>query len=135
MSKNNPSTDEILNAIKNMMLEKPAQQSQELPKDVIELTNPVDLNSNQENEKIDILELSNPINERINTSRSEEQPDIQKNIEDIIEESQIRKAVRETINSLPSSKLDEIINDELTKIIQEKLNSSKIIISTENKKD
>ena len=44
MSKNNPSTDEILNAIKNMMLEKPAQQSQELPKDVIELTNPVDLN-------------------------------------------------------------------------------------------
>ena len=135
MSKNNPSTDEILNAIKNMMLEKPVQQSQELPKDVIELTNPVDLNSNQENEKIDILELSNPINEKINTSRSEEQPDIQKNIEDIIEESQIRKAVRETINSLPSSKLDEIINDELTKIIQEKLNSSKIIISTENKKD
>ena len=135
MSKNNPSTDEILNAIKNMMLEKPVQQSQELPKDVIELTNPVDLNSNQENEKIDILELSNPINEKINTSRSEEQPDMQKNIEDIIEDSQIRKAVRETINSLPSSKLDEIINDELTKIIQEKLNSSKIIISTENKKD
>ena len=135
MSKNNPSTDEILNAIKNMMLEKPVQQSQELPKDVIELTNPVDLNSSQENEKIDILELSNPINEKINTSRSEEQPDMQKNIEDIIEDSQIRKAVRETINSLPSSKLDEIINDELTKIIQEKLNSSKIIISTENKKD
>ena len=135
MSKNNPSTEEILNAIKNMMLENPAQQSQELPKDVIELTNPVDLNSSQENENIDILELSNPINEKINTSRSDEQPDIQKKIGDIIEDSQIRKAVRETINSLPSSKLDEIINDELTKIIQEKLNSSKIIISTENKKD
>ena len=33
------------------------------------------------------------------------------------------------------SKLDQIINEELTKIIQERLNSSKIIISTENKKN
>ena len=42
--------------------------------------------------------------------------------------------MRDAVASLPQSKLDQIINEELTKIIQERLNSSKIIISTEKKK-
>ena len=53
----------------------------------------------------------------------------------LIYEEQIKKAVRDAVASLPQSKLDQIINEELTKIIQERLNSSKIIISTENKKN
>ena len=56
-------------------------------------------------------------------------------IEDAVNEDQIKKAVRDAVASLPQSKLDQIINEELTKIIQERLNSSKIIISTENKKN
>ena len=56
-------------------------------------------------------------------------------IADKVNEEQIKQAVRDTVASLPQSKLDQIINEELTKIIQERLNSSKIIISTENKKN
>ena len=56
-------------------------------------------------------------------------------IADTINEEQIKQAVRDALSLLPQSKLDQIINEELTKIIQERLNSSKIIISTENKKN
>ena len=56
-------------------------------------------------------------------------------IADTVNEEQIKRAVRDAVASLPQSKLDQIINEELTKIIQERLNSSKIIISTENKKN
>ena len=56
-------------------------------------------------------------------------------IVDTVNEEQIKQAVRDAVASLPQSKLDQIINEELTKIIQERLNSSKIIISTENKKN
>ena len=56
-------------------------------------------------------------------------------IADTVNEEQIKQAVRDAVASLPQSKLDQIINEELTKIIQERLNSSKIIISTENKKN
>ena len=42
MNKNSPNTEEILDAIKNMMSEKSVRQDEGLPKDVIELTNPID---------------------------------------------------------------------------------------------
>ena len=42
MNKNSPNTEEILDAIKNMMSEKSVHQDEGLPKDVIELTNPID---------------------------------------------------------------------------------------------
>ena len=64
MNKNSPNTEEILDAIKNMMSEKSVRQNEELPKDVIELTNPIDEEVKKEDEKIDILELSNPINDK-----------------------------------------------------------------------
>ncbi len=131
MNKNNPDTDKILDAIKMMMSEGSVSQDQELPKDVIELTNPISEEKKTNEEKIDILELSNPITDENNII--EKRIERKESSDSIINESQIKRAVRNAIDSLPSSRLDEIINEELTKIIQEKLNSSKIIISTEDK--
>ena len=135
MNKNSPNTEEILDAIKNMMSEKSVHHDEGLPKDVIELTNPIDQEAKREDEKIDILELSNPINDDKIKNIEDDKAELDKTIEDTVNEEQIKKAVRDAVASLPQSKLDKIINEELTKIIQERLNSSKIIISTENKKN
>ena len=135
MNKNSPNTEEILDAIKNMMSEKSVRQDEGLPKDVIELTNPIDEEVKKEDEKIDILELSNPINDKKITNIEEDRAKLDISIADIVNEEQIKRAVRDAVASMPHSKLDQIINEELTKIIQERLNSSKIIISTENKKN
>ena len=134
MNKNNPNTEEILDAIKNMMSEKSVHHDEGLPKDVIELTNPIDEEVKKEDEKIDILELSNPINDKKIKNIEEDRGKLE-SIADTVNEEQIKRAVRDAVDSLPQSKLDQIINEELTKIIQERLNSSKIIISTENKKN
>ena len=135
MNKNSPNTEEILDAIKNMMSEKSVRQDEGLPKDVIELTNPIDQEVKKEDEKIDILELSNPINDKKIKNIDEDRAKLDISIADTVNEEQIKRAVRDAVASLPQSKLDQIINEELTKIIQERLNSSKIIISTENKKN
>jgi hypothetical protein len=135
MNKNSPNTEEILDAIKNMMSEKSVRQDEGLPKDVIELTNPIDEEVKKEDEKLDILELSNPINDNKIKNIDEDRDKLDISIADTVNEEQIKKAVRDAVASLPQSKLDQIINEELTKIIQERLNSSKIIISTENKKN
>ena len=135
MNKNSPNTDEILDAIKNMMSEKSVHNDEGLPKDVIELTNPIDEKPKIEAEKIGILELSNPINEKKIKDIEEDRVELGKSIADKVNEEQIKQAVRDAVSSIPQSKLDQIINEELTKIIQERLNSSKIIISTENKKN
>ncbi len=135
MNKNSSNTEEILDAIKNMMSEKSVRQDEGLPKDVIELTNPIDEEVKKEDEKIDILELSDPINDKKIKNFEEERSKLDISIADTVNEEQIKKAVRDAVASLPQSKLDQIINEELTKIIQERLNSSKIIISTENKKN
>ena len=135
MNKNSPNTEEILDAIKNMMSEKSVHQDEGLPKDVIELTNPIDEEVKKEDEKIDILELSNPINDKKIRNIEEDRAKLDISISDTVNEEQIKRAVRDAVASLPQSKLDQIINEELTKIIQERLNSSKIIISAENKKN
>ena len=135
MNKNSPNTEEILDAIKNMMSEKSVRQDEGLPKDVIELTNPIDEEVKKEDEKIDILELSDPINDKKIKNTEEDRAKLDISIADTVNEEQIKRAVRDAVASLPQSKLDQIINEELTKIIQERLNSSKIIISTENKKN
>ena len=135
MNKNSPNTEEILDAIKNMMSEKSVNHDERLPKDVIELTNPIDEVAKREDEKVDILELSNPINDNKIKNIEDDKAELDKTIDDTVNEEQIKQAVRDAVASLPQSKLDKIINEELTKIIQERLNSSKIIISTENKKN
>ena len=135
MSKNNPNTDEILDAIKNMMSDGSVQYDQDLPKDVIELTNPIDEEINASDEKIDILELKDPIINEINTFSEKDQTTQSDKAFNIINDDQIKQAVRNAIDSLPSSRLNEIIDEELTRIIVDKLNSSKIIISTKDKKN
>ena len=132
MTKNKPNTEEILDAIKNMMSEKSTQYDQDLPKDVIELTDPINEKEKIENPKIDILELSNPIIDEKNVRINELQNRAEKN-ENYLDDEKIKEAVRNAIDSMSQSKLDEIINEELTKIIQERLKSTKIIISKENK--
>ena len=135
MNKNNPNTEEILDAIKNMMSERSSHHDEGLPRDVIELTNPIDEVVKKEDEKIDILELSNPIDDKKIKNIEGDKAELDQIIEDAVNEDQIKKVVRDALASLPQSKLDQIINEELTKIIQERLNSSKIIISTENKEN
>ena len=135
MSKNSPNTEEILDAIKNMMSEKSVNHDEALPKDVIELTNPIDEDRKSEDEKIGILELSNPIDDKKIKDIEEDRAELGTSIADKVNEKRIKQAVRDAVASLPQPKLDQIINEELTKIIEEKLNSSKIIISTENKKN
>ena len=135
MNKKNPNTEEILDAIKNMMSENNLQNEKDLPKDVIELTNPVNEKAELNEEKLDILELSNPISDTTSTVTERVSQNQNEKGKNLINDAQIKQAVKNAIESLPSSKIDEIINEVLTKIIQERLNSSNITISTEDKKN
>lgn len=134
MNNKNSNTDEILDAIKNMMSDKSVSHEQELPKDVIELTNPLNENIVSDNQKLDILELNNPISDQNEKSPLISNDNNLQEITNLVSDEQLRKVVKDAINSLPPSKLDKIINEELEKIIKDKLNSSKIIISSENNK-
>ena len=134
MNNKNSNTDEILDAIKNMMSDNSVSHEQELPKDVIELTNPLNENIVSDNQKLDILELNNPISDQNEKSPLISNDNNLQEITNLVSDEQLRKVVKDAINSLPPSKLDKIINEELEKIIKDKLNSSKIIISSENNK-
>ena len=132
MSQKKADTDQILDAIKNMMSES-ATVDQELPKDVVELTAPINEEVSQSSANTDVLELtelvsdsSEEIKEEAGAQRSEI---ISPNI---IEDDQIRSIVRESIESIPASKLDQIINEELTNVIQDRINNSKIVIASKN---
>ena len=119
MNKTN-NTEDILAAIRDMMGEKNAEDQNELPKDVLELTKPL-----EENEIVDdsnILELSNPINQ--NTDQKKFIDDDIKNIS--IDEQKIRELVKEQVKLIPSEKIDKIIREELERVISEKLMSAEI---------
>ena len=119
MNKTN-NTEDILDAIRDMMGEKNAEDQSELPKDVLELTKPL-----EENEHIDvpnILELNNPINQ--NTDQKEFIDDDIKNI--FLNEQKIRELVKEQVKLIPSEKIDKIIREELERVISEKLMSAEI---------
>ena len=119
MNKTN-NTEDILDAIRDMMGEKNAEDQSELPKDVLELTKPL-----EEIEHIDdpnILELNNPINQ--NTDQKEFIDDDIKNI--FLDEQKIRDLVREQVKLIPSEKIDKIIREELERVISEKLMSAEI---------
>ena len=132
MSQKKADTDQILDAIKNMMSDS-ATVDQELPKDVVELTAPINEEVSQSSANTDVLELtelvsdsSKEIKEDAGAQRSEI---ISPNI---IEDDQIRSIVRKSIESIPASKLDQIINEELTNVIQDRINNSKIVIASKN---
>ena len=134
MNNKNPNTEAILDAIRNMMSDNSMGHEQELPKDVIELTNPLNESVISDNQSLDILELNNPISDKSEENMLVSNDRNSQNINDLVSDEQIKKAVRDVIKALPPSKLDQIINEELEKIIKEKLNSSRIIISSENNK-
>ena len=75
MNKNSPNTEEILDAIKNMMSEKSVHQDEELPKDVIELTNPIDEEVKKEDEKI-VNEIKTLLDEKIKPAVAQDGGDI-----------------------------------------------------------
>ena len=126
MNKTN-NTEDILAAIRDMMGEKNAEDQSELPKDVLELTKPL-----EENEIVDdsnILELNNPINQ--NTEQKKFIDDDIKNIS--IDEQKIRELVKEQVKLIPSEKIDKIIREELERIISEKLMSAEINFKNNDK--
>ena len=135
MSNKKTNTDDILDAIKNMMSEKGSSSNQGLSQDIIELTNPIDQKETSDNELVQVLELSNPISDESNQKPLNKNIEISSDKTIQITEVQIREAVKSTLESMPSSTIDKIINEELTKIIKEKLVSSKITISSENKQN
>ena len=126
MNKTN-NTEDILAAIRDMMGEKNAEDQSELPKDVLELTKPL-----EESEIVDdsnILELNNPINQ--NTEQKKFIDDDIKNIS--IDEQKIRELVKEQVKLIPSEKIDKIIREELERVISEKLMSAEINFKNNDK--
>ena len=130
MNQNNQDTNDILDAIKSMMSNDHINSEQKLPKEVIELTKPID---NKEDKKIDdsILELTELVTEDQENSKSlaeEKKKDIQ------IEVDKIRGVIRSTIESLPENTINDIINEELKRVVLKKLSESKISISSQDNK-
>ena len=129
MNESNKDTDDILDAIKSMMLNDQLNSEQSLPKDVIELTKPIEEKVVHESET-SILELTELVVEDVSNEK------ITSNAKDLqISEDQIRSVVRNTIESLPEKTIDNIINEELKRVILDRLSSAKISISSQDNKE
>ena len=125
MNQSNKDTDDILDAIKSMMSNDEHNSEQGLPKDIIELTKPID-GKIQEGES-SILELTElVVDEEPNKKATLETKEMQ------ISEDQIRNVVRNTIESLHEETIDNIINEELKRVILDRLSSAKISISSQD---
>ena len=132
MSQKKADTDQILDAIKNMMSDS-ATVNQELPKDVVELTAPINEEVSQSSANTDVLELTELVSDSKEVNKAEAGAQESEIISpSIIEDDQIRSIVRKSIESIPASKLDQIINEELTNVIQDRINNSKIVIASKN---
>ena len=132
MSQKKADTDQILDAIRNMMSDS-TTVNQELPKDVVELTAPINEEVSQSSANTDVLELTELVSDSKEVNKEEaglQESDIIS--PNIIEDDQIRSIVRKSIESIPASKLDQIINEELTNVIQDRINNSKIVIASKN---
>ena len=129
MNQNNTDTEDILDAIKSMMKNDQSNTEQSLPKDVIELTKPIDEKEVHESET-SILELTElVVDEEPNKKATLETKETQ------ISEDQIRNMVRNTIESLREETIDNIINKELKRVVLERLSSAKISISFQDNKE
>ena len=91
----------------------------------MDLTDSIDEKNNE------VLELTELVVENSNLS-SKDEIKIEDNNNNIITEEKLRKIVKDEIQSIPQSKIDEIINEELSILIKNKLISSKIIIRSED---
>ena len=95
----------------------------------MELTKPIDEKETHESET-SILELTElVVDEEFDEKGTLEAQDMQ------ISEDQIRNVVRNTIESLPEETIDNIINEELKKIVLGRLSSAKISISSQDNKE
>ena len=129
MNQSNKSTDEILDAIKSMMGNDQLNRDQSLPNEVIELTKPIDEKEIHEKET-SILELTELV---VDEASNETTISDAKSME--ISEDQIRTVVRNTIKSLPDEKINDIINEELKRVVLDRLSSAKISISSQDNKE
>ena len=129
MNQSNKDTDDILDAIKSMMSNDEHSSEQGLPKDIIELTKPIDEKQINESES-SILELTElVIDEAPDETVTAEANELQ------ISEGQIRNVVRSTIDSLPEDIINNIINEELKRVVLDRLSSAKISISSQDNKE
>ena len=129
MNQSNKDTDDILDAIKSMMGNDQHNSEQNLPKDVIELTKPIEEKDSDEN-KTGILELTELVVDEASNET------ITSNVKDSqISEDQIRDVVKNTIGSLPKETIDNIINEELKRVVLDRLSSVKISISSQDNKE
>ena len=129
MNQSNKDTDDILDAIKSMMGNDQLNNEQSLPKDIMELTKPIDEKETHESET-SILELTElVVDEASDEKGTSEAQEMQ------ISEDQIRNAVRNTIESIPEETIDNIINEELKKVVLDRLSLAKISISSQDNKE
>ena len=129
MNQSNKDTDDILDAIKSMMGNDQLNKEQSLPKDIMELTKPIDEKETHESET-SILELTElVVDEASDEKGTSEAHEMQ------ISEDQIRNAVRNTIESIPEETIDNIINEELKKVVLDRLSLAKISISSQDNKE
>ena len=129
MNQSNKDTDDILDAIKSMMGNDQLNNEQSLPKDIMELTKPIDEKETHESQT-SILELTElVVDEESDEKGTLEAQDMQ------ISEDQIRNVVRNTIESLPEETIDNIINEELKRVVLDRLSSAKISISSQDNKE
>ena len=129
MNQSNKDTDDILDAIKSMMGNDQLNKEQSLPKDIMELTKPIDEKETHESET-SILELTElVVDEASDENVTSEAKDLK------ISEDQIRNVVRNTIESLPEETIDNIINEELKRVVLDRLSSAKISISSQDIKE
>ena len=128
MNQSNKDTNDILDAIKLMMSDDQLKSEPSLPKDIIELTKPID-EKIQEDES-SILELTElVVDEEPNKNATLKTKEMQ------ISEDQIRNMVRNTIESLHEETIDNIINEELKRVVLDRLSSVKISISSQDNKE
>ena len=128
MNQSNKDTDDILDAIKSMMSNDQLNNEQNLPKDIIELTKPIDEKIHESEPSI--LELTELVVDEVPDKKGDlEAKEIQ------ISEDQIRNVVRNTIESLPEEAIDNIINEELKRVILDRLSSAKISISSQDNEE
>ena len=129
MNQSNKDTDDILDAIKSMMGNDQRNSEQILPKDIIELTKPIEEKDVDES-KTGILELTELVVDEASNET------ITSNVKDTqISEDQIRDVVKNTIGSLPKETIDNIINEELKRVVLDRLSSVKISISSQDNKE
>jgi len=127
MTSNTAETEDILKAIREMMGEESTQET--LPKDVLDLTEKVETDDQvikNQTDSVDngILELTNIIDDNQNKKIDDYIEDREEDVN--IDDQELESIVKEKIRLKYSSKIDEIIKDEIEKIISEKLSAIRV---------